>query len=176
VDRGVGIAVGVGVTRGFGTGVTRITGTTVTRGSNAEVEPRAVSVGALGDGNAVSPATSPVGVGSAVGDALEGAALGAGDAGAAGVGDAADALAPGAAEPVGVADGGAVAAPALELGCAAVSPPSEGPGVFGPPNAPTASAIPARTRFRIPRATTSRARWAIVTNDRHSSSGRAHGG
>jgi hypothetical protein len=172
------MAVGVGVMRGFGTGVTRTGWTIVTRGSNAEVEPRAVSVGALGDGNAVSPATSPVGLGWAVsvGDALEGAALGAGDPDAPGVGDPAGAVAPGAPEPVGVEDGAPVAGAALGVGCAAVSPPSEGPDAFGPPNAPTASAIPARTRFRIPRATTSRARWAIVTNDRHSSSGRALGG
>jgi hypothetical protein len=133
-------------------------------------------------GVAVTPATPLVGFGSVGWLGLTGATLGVavvgvdgeGDADA-GVGDAApDGLAAGDSGPLaaGVVAGEAPLVKGGEAdGRAAVSPPSEGDGV-DPPNAPTASAIAARRRFRIPRATTSRARWAIVTNDRDSSSGR----
>lgn len=59
--------------------------------------------------------------------------------------------------------------PATTVGAgdaAAVSPVGRGPigdGVVGMPNVPMASANVARTRFRIPRATMSRARCADVT-------------
>jgi hypothetical protein len=139
--------------------------------SGPDVDPPAVRGGVTtADGVAVALGTPLVGVGSIVGLGLAGALLGVavaagvadGDA-AAGVGEAGDtgALAAGEAPPV---SGGID-------GRTAVSPPSDGEGEDAP-NAPTASAIAARRRFRIPRATTSRARWAIVTNDRDSSSGR----
>jgi hypothetical protein len=138
------------------------------------VDPPAVRGGVMTPGLAVAPGTPPVGVGSIVGLGLAGALLGVavatGEAdgdGAAVVGgaDADGALAPGVAAGVTPPVSGGVD------GRTAVSPPSDGDGEDAP-NAPTASAIAARRRLRIPRATTRRARWAIVTNDRDSSSGR----
>jgi hypothetical protein len=117
-------------------------------------------------GVAVAPATAPVGVGSIVGLGLAGAEVSTGGVAAA------DAVAAGGVDE-GALDGGADGAGALAAGLppgeaappcgavadgrAAVSPPGVGDDVGGP-NAPTASAIAARVRFRIPRATTSRAR------------------
>jgi hypothetical protein len=94
-----------------------------------------------------------------VGDAT-GAALGGGVAVCAGLG-----VETGTLVARGVADG----KPATVVGdgeAAAVSPVDRGPigdGAVGTPNVPMASANVARTRFRIPRATTSRARCAGVT-------------
>jgi hypothetical protein len=167
VGVGVGWTVGVGVGLGVGLGVGRGVGRTPGWESGPEVDPPPAVRGGVvtADGVAVGPGRPPVGDGSIVG--LAGAVLGVAVAAGEAVGDADD-TGPLAA---GVATGEAPLVSGGVDGRAAVSPPSAGDGV-DPPNAPTASAIAARRRFRIPRATTSRARWAIVTNDRDSSSGR----
>jgi hypothetical protein len=176
VARGVGVGIGVG--RAVGRGV----GPGVGRDSGPELDPPDVRGGVTpGGGVAVAPSTAPAGVGLGLAGAGLSVAVGA-VGGAAGDGGAitgdvdavldgvtADGVSPLAA---GVAAGDA--APvwgAVDDGRTAVSPPMGG-DVVGPPNAPSASAIAASVRFRIPRATTSRARWAIATNDRDSSSGR----
>jgi hypothetical protein len=167
VGVGVGWTVGVGVGLAVGRGVGRGVGRTPGWDSGPEVDPPPAVRGGVvtADGVAVGPGRPPVGDGSIVG--LAGAVLGVAVAAGEAVGDADD-TGPLAA---GVATGEAPPVSGGVDGRAAVSPPSAGDGV-DPPNAPTASAIAARRRFRIPRATTSRARWAIVTNDRDSSSGR----
>ena len=176
---GVGVGVGFGVGWTIGGGVGDAVGPSAGRGAGVavgpdkgpEVDPPAVRGGVMTAGGvAVAPATSRVGVGSIVGLGLTGEGLAVADGvgvgvadgeGLAGVGDGAfDGLA--ADDPGPLADG--VAAGEGWPGCnaaaegrTAVSPPTEGETV-GPPNAPTASAIDARRRLRIPRATTSRAR------------------
>ena len=178
VGRGVGLTTGPGVGRGVGRSVGRGVG----RGVGAAVGPgtgRLMTGGEDGTwrgvGNGVGAASEGVGVG------LAGGGLSGGSDG----GDVGDGLA-GAGVVVGEDDGD-TPGPPLEPpdgdpdpvtagdteGRAAVSPVALGPGArnVGTPNAPTASASVARIRFRIPRATTSRARWAIVTTDSGSSSG-----
>jgi hypothetical protein len=166
---GVGWTVGGGVGDAVGPSAGRGAGVAVGPDKGPDVDPPAVRGGVMTAGGvAVARTTSPVGVGSIVGLGLTGpgltVAVGVGVADGdtlAGVGDgafdgaAADDTGP-------LADGvlageGSLACDAAADGRTAVSPPTEGDGV-GPPNAPTASAIDARRRFRIPRATTSRAR------------------
>jgi len=159
VGFGVGRTVGAGVR--VGTGVGRGVGPGVGRDSGPDVPPPDTSGGVtIPDGVGVAPATPPFGVGSIVGLGLTGAGLGVNAAVAEAEGEVGTGVGEAALDGITADDEGSLTA-GVDDGRAAVSPPGGGVET-GPPNAPTASASPARTRFRIPRATTSRARWAIV--------------
>jgi hypothetical protein len=179
----VGLAVGAGVWVGRAV----VVGSAVGGGA---LEAVGAGVGCPGGAVAgsvvgwVGPGVSPLGssIGPTVGVAFAGARLGFtavivldGVGGTEPVGDVDGEIAGG--EAVSLAEGALVAcvaagdaeapgdwpAAVLPLGCA-------GPtiGEVGMPNVPTANAMVARARFRMPRATTRRARWADVTAIRDS--------
>jgi hypothetical protein len=176
---GVGVGVGVGFAVGFGVagvgvafvGLGVAVGFSVCEGVDAGVEP-GVRVGWPVGGSVAGATGVPLGFCAVI--VLEGAT----DAG--GLAETAASL------PDGVTlEGGVSGAPldgwvealgvawgsADGLGSTAVIGDPDGVAVRGPagiPNAPTANATVARARFRIPRATTRRARWAADTAMRDS--------
>jgi hypothetical protein len=160
---GVGLTVGVGVRTGVGPGVAvgAGVGAIVGTGVGAPVGC-GVGTGAVVVGTGVGWTVGSVGVGVSVAGGSVGARLGVTVA-------------------VGEADGWT---PGLVPGCALVACGTVGEGAapgdcptavlplgwagwtmgdVGIPNVPTAKATVARARFRIPRATTRRARWTDVT-------------
>lgn len=153
----VGAVVGAGVADTAVCGA-RLATAGVSFGGGATVESDGCGEGEAAAGEAPPGAGWNVATGGAEdapGNAVGGTGVGPPDADGAAIpdGDGPGVSAPGAGA---VLAGGRLARPSLPLGLVPVGP-------TGNPNDPTITANVARQRLRMPRATTSRTRWAVVT-------------